>query len=109
MPMKKGNREKKVYFSPEEWNQVCNKAEELKMRVGTYIRVIAVKGEIKKVNMVSLNELRLEISRIGNNINQIVHLANETQTVTRKDIESLNRNLRDIKSLLKNWINSILK
>lgn len=108
MPMKKGNREKKVYFSPSEWEAVCAKAEELKMRVGTYIRVIAVKGEIKKVNMVSLNELRMEISRIGNNINQIVHLANETKTVTTKDIDMLNRYLREIKKLLKDWINSLL-
>ena len=108
MAVKKGSKSKIVYFSPEEWDQVCDKAEDLGMRVGTYIRVIAVKGEIIKINMFSLNELRLEISRIGNNINQIVHLANETQTVGRKDIELLTGYLRDIRKLLKDWISSLL-
>ena len=108
MPFKKDKIRKLVAFSPEEWDQVCDKAEDLGMRVGTYIRVMAAKGEIKKINMVSLNELRLEISRIGNNINQIVHLANETQTVTRKDVELLTRYLRDIRKLLKDWISSLL-
>ncbi|MFR0736598.1 MAG: plasmid mobilization relaxosome protein MobC [Oscillospiraceae bacterium] len=50
----------------------------------------------------------MEISRIGNNINQIVHLANETKTVTAKDIDMLNRYLREIKKILKDWINSLL-
>lgn len=108
MAVKKGTKSKIVYFSPEEWDQVCGMAEDLGMRVGTYIRVMAAKGEIKKINMFSLNELRLEISRIGNNINQIVHLANETQTVTRKDVELLTRYLRDIRKLLKDWISSLL-
>lgn len=108
MAVKKGSKSKIVYFSPEEWGQVCDKAEDLGMRVGTYIRVIAVKGEIIKINMFSLNELRLEISGIGNNINQIVHLANETQTVGRKDIELLTGYLRDIRKLLKDWISSLL-
>lgn len=108
MPFKKNKIKKLVAFSPEEWEQVCKKAEELKMRVGTYIRLIAVKGEIKNINMVSLNELRMEINRIGNNINQIVHLANETKTVTRKDIDSLKKWLAEVKDTLKYWFNKLL-
>lgn len=107
MPMKKGNREKKVYFSPEEWEQVCKKADEANLRIGTYIRVISSKGEIKKVDMRAVNELRLEVSRIGNNINQIVHLANKTQTVAKKDVESLKAKMDEIKSILNHWIKSL--
>lgn len=107
MPMKKGNREKKVYFSPQEWENVCAKAKEAGMRVGTYIRVISSKGEIKKVDMRAVNELRLEINRIGNNINQIVHLANETQAVTQKDVDSLKAKMSEIKSTMSHWIKSL--
>lgn len=108
MPFKKNKIKKLVAFSPEEWEQVCKKAEETKMRVGTYIRIISVKGEIKKVDLRAVNELRLELSRIGNNINQIVHLANETQTVTRKDIESIKKKLAEIKSTMKYWFDKLL-
>lgn len=51
MPRKKDTKEKKVYFSPEEWDVVCAKASYLHMRVGTYIRKIAVQGEIKHYDM----------------------------------------------------------
>lgn len=108
MPFKKDRIRKLVAFSPDEWAQVCAKAQEMNMRVGTYIRVIASKGEIKKVDMRAVNELRLELSRIGNNINQIVHLANETQTVTYKDVEILKKKLSEIKSTLNHWLKSLL-
>lgn len=107
MTLKRGTKSKIVYFSPEEWEQVCTKAQEMNMRVGTYIRVIASKGEIKKVDMRAVNELRLELSRIGNNINQIVHLANETQSVTHKDVEILNKRMAEIKSTVNHWIKSL--
>lgn len=108
MPFKKDRIRKLVAFSPDEWAQVCAKAQEMNMRTGTYIRVIASKGEIKKVDMRAVNELRLELSRIGNNINQIVHLANETQTVTYKDVEILKKKLSEIKSTLNHWLKSLL-
>lgn len=107
MPMKKGNREKKVYFSPDEWNRVCEKAEKSGMRVGTYIRKVAVNGEIKIVDMRGVNELRMEISREGNNINQVAHLANETQSITIKDIERIEKSQKQIKNILNNWIKSL--
>ena len=45
MPMRKGNKEKKVYYSPSEWEIVRRKAEKAGMRTGTYIRRISVNGE----------------------------------------------------------------
>lgn len=107
MAVKRGSKSKVVYFSPKEWENVCAKAEEANLRVGTYIRVISAKGEIKKVDMRAVNELRLEVSRIGNNINQIVHLANKTQTVAKKDVESLKAKMDEIKSILNHWIKSL--
>lgn len=98
------HNEKHILYSDEELAEVEKRASELNMRVGTYIRKISVKGQIIVYNVESVNEMRLEISRVGNNINQIVHLANETQTVTNKDIERLKRNLSEIKSLMNNWL-----
>ena len=46
MPTKKGNKQKEVYFSPQEWEIVCRRAEKCVKRAGTYIRNIAVQGTI---------------------------------------------------------------
>ena len=43
--MKKGNIERKVYFSPEEWAAVQRKAAACGMRPGTYIRIMSVQGD----------------------------------------------------------------
>ena len=57
MPMKKGNKEKKVYFSPREWEIVCRHSEKLGMRTGTYIRTISVQGSIKVFNLKELTDV----------------------------------------------------
>lgn len=89
LPTRKGNKEKKVYFSPSEWKMVCQKAEMLNLRVGTYIQRMAIFGKINVYDFSILMKLTFEINKIGTNINQIVHLCNETQNVNTKDVYRL--------------------
>lgn len=89
MNAKKEYKRKLIYFSPKEWETVCKRAAALDMRTGTYIREIAVRGSVKKVDLHQLNHLLLIFHRIGTEINQIAKVANSTQSVFRKDVEEL--------------------
>ena len=109
MPMKKGNKEKKVYFSPEEWEKVCKRAEALNQRTGTYIRRMAVEGTIKHFDMKQFNHLLMSFNRIGNEINQIVRLANSTQSVYAKDIEDMKKSFEYLETVFKNYLLPIKK
>ena len=55
MPKRKDTKAKLVYFKPSDWEIVCKRAKAVNMKTGTYIREIAVRGEIKHYDMVQLN------------------------------------------------------
>lgn len=107
MPRKKDTKEKKVYFSPEEWDVVCAKASYLHMRVGTYIRKIAVQGEIKHYDMSELNSLKMSFNRIGIELNQIAKVANSTQSVYQKDIEDMKKEMDYFRRVMKNYLHEL--
>lgn len=108
MPTRKENKRKMIYFSPEEWDIVCKKAAAMNMRTGTYIRRIAVKGRIKKVDLKQLNHLQLAFDRIGVEVNQIARVANNTQSVYRKDIEDIQEKFIYLRDVLTNYLHPII-
>ena len=87
MPTRKGNKAIVIYFPPEQWNIVCRKAKAAKMRNGTYIRRMAVKGEVKIYELKELSALKRAFLSIGNNVNQIAYWANAQQSVSEADIQ----------------------
>lgn len=98
MPMPKGYKEKKIYCSPEEWETICKRANELHMRTGTYIRKIAVDGEIKNYDREAIMKLVVAINRYGNNINQIAMVVNSSQNIYKVDVDNLQNNFIQLKS-----------
>ena len=89
MPTKKGNKAIVIYYSPEEWRTVCKKAKTARLRNGTYIRRMSVKGEIKYYELKELVTLKRALLSIGNNLNQIAKAANESGSFYQKYIEDL--------------------
>ena len=47
MPYKKDRIKKLIGFTPEEWEMICRKSEAAKLRTGTFIRRMALNGELK--------------------------------------------------------------
>lgn len=107
MPFRKNSIKKLVAFSPDEWLEVCEKASYLHMRVGTYIRKIAVQGEIKNYNMSELNSLKMSFNRIGIELNQIAKVANSTQSVYQKDIEDMKKEMDYFRRVMKNYLHEL--
>lgn len=104
MPARKGTKEKKVYFSPEEWEAVCKRSEILGLRPGTYIRQIAVYGEIKKYNFKEIADVRIAFDRIGTNINQITTVVNSTGSIYQKDVEDIRAEMKQLRKVIDNWL-----
>lgn len=104
MPTRKGNKAIVIYFSPEQWNIVCRKAKAAKMRNGTYVRRMAVKGEVKIYELKELSALKRAFLSIGNNVNQIAEVANSSGSVYLKDIEDLQKEFGYFRSVMKNYL-----
>ena len=104
MPTKKGNKAIVIYYSPEEWETICKKAKAARLRNGTYIRRMSVKGEIKYYEHKELMSLKRAFLSIGSNLNQIVAVANSTGSIYQKDIEDMQEEFKYFRSAMKNYL-----
>mgnify|MGYP004698718437 FL=1 len=102
MPYRKDRIKKLIGFSPDEWSIVCKKSKAAKLRTGTYIRRMAVKGEVKIYELKELSALKRAFLSIGNNVNQIAEVANSSGSVYQKDIEDLQKEFKYFRSVMKN-------
>jgi uncharacterized protein (DUF342 family) len=88
----KRTRNKLVIFTEEEWEHITKSADECGMKVGTYIQTMAVRGQVIKCDLnetgvlKELFEIKTELKRIGNNINQIAYKVNTTNKVYQADM-----------------------
>lgn len=67
-----------------------------------YARHLLLSGEIKFVDYTELKQLKWEINKIGNNINQVVRLANQFEDISQEDIEDLLKTIKQIEMLVGN-------
>lgn len=104
MPYRKDRIKKLVGFTPDEWKVICEKSKSANLRTGTYIRRMAVKGEIKFYELKELSALKRAFLSIGNNVNQIAEVANASGSVYLKDIEDLQNEFKYFRSVMKNYL-----
>ena len=104
MTAKRAYKQFHIGFSKEEWEIVCRKAKAARLRNGTYVRRMAVKGEIKYYELKELVTLKRAFLSIGNNLNQIAKVANESGSVYQKDIEELQEEFKYFKKVIKNYL-----
>ena len=93
-------KEKKVTFDMQEWAEVERRAAACLTKTGTYIRHMAVHGQMIFYDMEKfvpvLNGMRI----ISNNINQIARKANETNSIYAGDVEKLKENVLNLCHML---------
>lgn len=104
MPAPKTYKKKLVCFSPIEWDLICERAAIAKMKVGTYIRFISVRGEMKICDVEAIGKLTLAINRYGNNLNQIARVVNSTNSVYKNDIDKIVSDMKELKNIVEDYI-----
>lgn len=76
----------------------------MRMRNGTYVRVMAVKGEIRFYELRELVAINRALDSIANNVNQVARTVNKTGSVYQKDIEDLQKEFKYFKDAIKNYL-----
>ena len=66
----------------------------------TYARYMLLTGEVITIDYSELINLKIEINRIGTNINQIVKHINTNEEISSENYRLLQESLSEIKSLL---------
>lgn len=67
-----------------------------------YARHMLLAGEIHYVDYSELQQLKWEVNKIGNNINQIAKLANQFEEISKEDIDDLLDLIHQIDLLVSN-------
>ena len=86
-------------MTPEEKENLKSKAAEAHMTVSKYILHLSQTKRILLKDDIA--ELTVEISRIGNNINQIAHIRNTQKFVYKAQLNDVMKHLQEIEELQK--------
>ena len=98
---------KEIDFSMDEWAEIEKRAAELSLKTGTYIRRMAVSGQIVFYNIHDTVKVLDALRIIGANINQIAHKANEINSVYSEDVKQLKSDFDDICHALNIMLNEL--
>lgn len=59
--------------------------------VNEYLRRMAIYGYMIEIDMQPLNELSVELSRIGNNLNQISRATHQKKDIYKEDVQAIKK------------------
>ena len=79
-------KRKEVVFDLNEWAEVERRAAAANLKIGTYIKKIAVNGELTYYDMQNAAPLVNAMRTINNNVNQIAHWANAVRSIREAEI-----------------------
>ena len=84
-------KRKEVIFSLDEWKALEEKASQLSLKTGTFIKRMALDGKVTYYNAKNVAPIMNALRIIGNNINQVAKKANETNSIYAEDIEKIRK------------------
>ena len=100
-------KRKEVIFDPEEFKQVERLAKKAGVTTSEYIRRMALNGKFVQINMGEVMPVVNAIRPIGNNVNQIARMANETHNIYAEDVEKLRENFQSLCLILNQYVSTL--
>ena len=97
-------KEKKVIYSLDEWAIIEQRAADIAMKTGTYIKRISVDGQINHYNVSDITQIMNALRIIGGNINQIAKKANETHSAYAEDVAKLQKEVEALSRTLSAYL-----
>ena len=98
---------KEIDFSLPEWTEVERRASACHTKTGTYIRHIAVHGDMIFFDMEKVVPLLNGMRIISHNINQVAKKANETNSIYAADIEKMKSEVAELSHILTRYLSTI--
>ena len=105
------NRKRKhallLYLSDEELYILNRKFERSGMRSrSAFLRALILTGFVYRVDYQDIRKMNEQLARIGNNINQIAKMVNETKSVYGSDMLEVKALMEEIWRLLKSFLSN---
>ena len=100
-------KRKEVAFDLNEWAEVERRAAAMNLKTGTYIKKIAVNGQLTYYDMQAAAPLVNAMRTISNNINQIARKVNETHSIYADDVETLKGGYAELCRMLNQFLSEL--
>ena len=100
---RKANKRIELFFTTDEYQLLHKKASIFELSKSAFCKGIVASELLQtplKVNATEIENLQLEIRKIGNLVNQVVRKINMTRQVYPNDIRALNQRLHDLETLI---------
>lgn len=88
MYKRKGKR-KEILFKDDDWKMVERNAAKMKLSTSKYIVKMSLDGKTTTQDISDIAELSRQLSRIGNNLNQLARKANEVNYIYAADYRQM--------------------
>jgi hypothetical protein len=95
------------YVKWSDWHKIEQRAALCNLKPTTFIKRMSLHGVIKLYDIGELNRLNVELGRIGNNVNQVAKLANETHSVTASDLANIRQYIYGIRDDVHEFLDKI--
>lgn len=93
---RKRNNQIKFWVTHNERSKILEKVKLSNMPLGRYMRNVALKKKVIIYDFTGLFELSAQVSRIGNNINQIAKKLNQGGSTNKNEMDFLKDSLKNI-------------
>ena len=102
--MRRRNRHISVWMNDKEYSKLKKEAKAAGLGIDPFIRNLVAGVEIKPKPLEEYAKLLRELSAIGNNINQIAHMANYRKGISDAEIQEAAALTRQAFSLVKEFL-----
>ena len=105
MPNRIRKHEMVLRLSDDEYRILDGKTKLSRMRSkSAFIRQLIVEGFVYDVDYSYLRDYNYQLGKIGNNINQIAHRINETESIYKADIDEVKNQMNELWKVQKNML-----
>ena len=100
---------KNIHFrvTENEYDKIKKRAQSVGMKLAPFVREMALQGWVMQRGVIEINRLIWEINKIGVNINQAVHLANQNEAISGQQLDYISEMYLDAINLLDKFIEPV--
>lgn len=100
-PEEKKSIKVRIFFSPSEHQNLVQKAEEANLKLNDFVRKFLNDGIVTNIESKEVQETKINLIQIGNNLNQIARIANANRMIT--ELPKVNLAIDQVYELLESY------
>jgi hypothetical protein len=100
-PEEKKSIKMQIFFTPSEHAEIVRKAELANLELNDFVRQLLASGIVTNIESKAVQDSKINLIKIGNNLNQIARIANANRMIT--ELPKVNLAIDEVYELLESY------